>query len=121
MRTLYKKLREGVEKLKVDNAKALTYQSNMMGPGGEAGVGEVGRRRQKINHDGDRPKAKCKHCGSASHSRRTSKQCPLNPKNRQSQAMETAVGTSRWDVYIGHRSVLCKLTLRACTLVLTFT
>jgi hypothetical protein len=32
MQTLYKKLRDGVAKLKVDNAKALAYKTGMMGP-----------------------------------------------------------------------------------------
>jgi hypothetical protein len=35
MRNMYKKLREGVEKLKGDNAKALGYEAGMMGPGGD--------------------------------------------------------------------------------------
>jgi hypothetical protein len=34
MRTLYKKLRDGVAKLKVDNGKALGYETGMMGSGG---------------------------------------------------------------------------------------
>jgi hypothetical protein len=45
MRTLYKKLRDGVEKLKADNAKELGYASGMMGPGG--GEGQHGRRTNK--------------------------------------------------------------------------
>jgi anaerobic ribonucleoside-triphosphate reductase len=34
MREQYRKLCEGVDKLKVDNAKALGYQPGMLGPGG---------------------------------------------------------------------------------------
>jgi hypothetical protein len=37
MREQYRRLREGVEKLKADNAKALRYQPGMMGPGGSEG------------------------------------------------------------------------------------
>jgi hypothetical protein len=77
MRTLYKKLRDGVEKLKADNAKELGYETNMMGPGG--GEGDHGRRQKKKTGDGSKPI--CKHCGSDTHSRRTSKDCPKNPKN----------------------------------------
>jgi hypothetical protein len=42
IQTLYKKLRKGVAKLKVDNAKALGYESGMMGPDG-GGKGDHGR------------------------------------------------------------------------------
>jgi hypothetical protein len=34
MRSLYKKLRVGVAKLKVDHGNALGYRTGMMGPGG---------------------------------------------------------------------------------------
>jgi hypothetical protein len=37
MREQHHRLREGVEKLKADNARALGYQPGMMGPGGNEG------------------------------------------------------------------------------------
>jgi hypothetical protein len=79
--TLYKKLRDGVMKLKADNAKELGYETGMMGPG--RGEGDHGRRQNKKT--GDRPKQICKHCGSETHLRRTSKECPKNPKHLQGE------------------------------------
>jgi hypothetical protein len=61
MRTLYKKLRDGVEKLKADNAKELGYETNMMGPGGEDGDHAVSKKRpargqsRSANTSGSRP------------------------------------------------------------------
>jgi hypothetical protein len=63
MRTLYRKLREGVSKMKVDNAKALGYQTGMMGPNG--GDVEHGRRQNRKNVVG--PKPLCPNCGSSTH------------------------------------------------------
>jgi hypothetical protein len=82
MRTLYKKLREGVLKLKADNRKALGYETGMMGPGG----GEGDHGRQPKNRASDKSKPICKHCGSDTHSRRNSKECPENPKNKTRSA-----------------------------------
>jgi hypothetical protein len=45
MRNLYRKLRDGVKKLKVDNRKALGYETGMMGPDGS---GEDHGRRQEM-------------------------------------------------------------------------
>jgi hypothetical protein len=64
MRTLYKKLREGVEKLKADNAKQLGYESGMMGPGG--GEGQHGRRQKKKKTTN---KSRCAVTAEASHIR----------------------------------------------------
>jgi endogenous inhibitor of DNA gyrase (YacG/DUF329 family) len=76
MQTLYKKLRDGVSKLKIDNSKALGYRTGMMGPGGAEEV--HGRRQENVSVVG--PKPDCPRCGSSSHSRRTSKHCPFNPR-----------------------------------------
>jgi hypothetical protein len=76
MRMLYQKLKDGVAKLKVDNSKALGYSSGMMGPDGSNE--EHGRRPKNRCVVGQKPD--CPHCGRSSHSRKTSKQCPFNPK-----------------------------------------
>jgi hypothetical protein len=96
MRDLYKKLREGVAKLKGDNAKALGYQAGIIGPGGE----DDGEQQQQQHH-GKKVSAKraCNHCGRSSHSRRTSKLCPANPKNKEG-SQDKAIGkcgTKSWD------------------------
>jgi hypothetical protein len=38
MSAFYQKLRKGVTKLKIDNAKELGYETDMMGPGGRQGA-----------------------------------------------------------------------------------
>ena len=83
---MYKKLREGVAKLKVDNSKALSYESGMMGPGAE---------RQEARRGGQQAQQRqgkgCKHCNAppSCHSRITSGNCPKNPVNIK-KAMEEA-------------------------------
>jgi hypothetical protein len=74
---LYKQIREGVSKLKVDNSKALGYRTGMMGPG----ENDKEHGRQQENRCVVGPKPDCRHCGSSSHSRRTSRHCPFNPRN----------------------------------------
>ena len=75
MRMHYKKLRDGVAKLKKDNRKDLSYGSGMMGPGA-AGEVEV---RQKT----------CK-CGSTQHFRTTHKDCPMRGEQPQQQQQQKA-------------------------------
>jgi hypothetical protein len=88
MRSQYRKLKEGVEKLKADNRKGLTYDSGMMGPAGEDGE-ETQQQQQK----GKRGKsnATCKHCGIKGHQRISSLQCLKNPKNLAIGVEKTAV------------------------------
>jgi hypothetical protein len=73
MQNHYKKLHDGVAKLKTDNARSLGYETGMMGPGG----GDRNEVQQQI------PKNICKHCGSASHSRITSTKCLSNAKYKE--------------------------------------
>jgi hypothetical protein len=90
MRTLYKKLRDGVSKLKIDNLKALGYRTGMMGPGGRDE--EHGRRQPNRCVVGQKPDCPC--CGSSSHSRRTSTHCPFNTRNTpQVDVSTTQTGT----------------------------
>jgi ribosomal protein L37AE/L43A len=89
MRNLYQKLRDGVEKLKIDNRKVLGYATGMMGPDGG---GEDHGRQQEIRND-EKPKPICRHCGSSSHSRRTSRHCPANPAEEQGFA---GINTTRY-------------------------
>jgi ribosomal protein L32 len=79
MRTLYKKLRDGVAKIKVDNAKLLGYKTGMMGPG--EGEEEHGQRQNKKTRAW--PKQICPTCGSSSLSKITSKHCPAYTKNKE--------------------------------------
>jgi ribosomal protein L37AE/L43A len=83
MRKQYKKLREGVEKLKSDNAKELSYESGMMGPAG-AEEGEVQKKGPRRGPRRSQAKHPCPHCGSTTHSRKSSSLCPANPKNAKS-------------------------------------
>jgi hypothetical protein len=53
IRTLYKKLRDGVAKMKVDNTKLLGYKTWMMGSGG--GEEEHGRRQKQKTGAGPKP------------------------------------------------------------------
>jgi hypothetical protein len=86
MREQYRRLREGVEKLKADNAKALGYQPGMMGPGGNEGDPQCEQQR--------RP---CKHCGFMSHSRISSKKCPKNKNYKEPVALtENVVGRGKF-------------------------
>jgi hypothetical protein len=72
MRTLYKKLlRDGVEKLKADNAKELGYASGMMGPGG--GEGQHGRRQK--NKKPTNNKSQCAVTAEARHIRGGQVEC----------------------------------------------
>ena len=76
MRVHYKKVRDGVAKLKKDNRKDLSHGSGMMGPGNEDDEREPQVRRQGQR----RPASACK-CGSNDHSRISHADCPKNPKN----------------------------------------
>jgi hypothetical protein len=98
MRTLYKKLRDGVSKLKVDNGKALGYQTGMMGLGG---ADEDHGRRPKKGQEMDQSQI-CKPCGSKNHSRRASKHCLANPKKQSGARGSTTryVGTCSCDIKI---------------------
>jgi hypothetical protein len=91
MRHQYKKLRDGVAKLAADNAKALGYRSGMMGPGGEDGGEQQQTQGGQRRNGGQKPP--CNHCGSTTHSRRTSKHCPENPKNKTAETTAAAEGT----------------------------
>ena len=77
MRKQYKKLRDGVEKLKADNLRAFSYGSGMTGPGAE-GV-EV-RQQGPSRKPRSKQKHPCPHCGSTTHSQKSSTVGPANPK-----------------------------------------
>jgi len=84
MRNHYRKLREGVAKLKADNKKAFSYESGMMGPGGAdlvqpqgKGAKAKGRKRKRTN---DGPP--CVHCGLTGHSRTSAFECLKNKKRK---------------------------------------
>jgi hypothetical protein len=79
MRHHHKKLRDGVAKLRADNAKALGYEAGMMGPGDEDVQQQAPQQRQR------RSSGACKHCGSTSHTQITSRQCPKNPKSKAAE------------------------------------
>jgi hypothetical protein len=84
MQNHFKKIREGVEKLKKDNARELSYGTGMMGPGADDENGDQNRAVA-----GSEKRVFCKHCKSNTHSRITSKHCAKNPKN-QPQQQETS-------------------------------
>jgi hypothetical protein len=99
MRDQMKKTRDGVEKLKNDDAKALFRESGMMGPGaaddvrqggeeGDNNAVEEGRGGSRVGVRTEK-RLSCKHCGGTSHARITNSFCPKNPKKG-----EVTVGTS---------------------------
>ena len=75
MRDQFKKIRGDLEKLKKDNEKDLSYETGMMGPGGERE-----RPRKKTSKRAARKEVICKHCGLDDHQMITSKKCKLHPK-----------------------------------------
>jgi hypothetical protein len=75
MEKMYKKLREGRQKLISDNQRDLTYSSGMMM---ETEAEEGARSRKTRSTSGER---RCPHCNEDSHQRRTSRLCPKNKKN----------------------------------------
>jgi rRNA maturation protein Nop10 len=108
----YKLLKVGGQKLEQDNAKELSYESGMVGPG--LTTTTISNKRQKTASDGcphcgllthhritsrlcwkhpctyndgnnenDEMKKRCPQCGLNTHSRRTSKLCAMNPRNVQ--------------------------------------
>jgi hypothetical protein len=86
MREQYRRLREGVDKLKADNARALGYQPGMMGPGGNEGDPQCKKQRRA-----------CKHCGFMSHSRISSRKCPKNINYKEPVGLtESVVGTGEF-------------------------
>ena len=89
MRDHYRKVKEGVAKLKADNAKALSYAAGMMGPdaGDESELPQLQRQQQQ---KGKTPKGSvtCRHCGIRGHQRTSSFQCLKNPKNLTNAADE---------------------------------
>jgi hypothetical protein len=72
---MYKKLREGRQKLISDNQWDLTYSSGMMM---ETEAEEEARSRKTRSTSGER---RCPHCNEDSHQRRTSRLCPKNKRN----------------------------------------
>ena len=94
MRDHYRKLREGVAKLKADNKKALSYESGMMGPEGEDSNEDTiiqpqvkrkrrGTKRKRTNDD-----VPCVHCGIPGHSRTNHFECLKNKKRIQAMRDE---------------------------------
>jgi ribosomal protein L37AE/L43A len=108
MRTQYKKLREGVEKLRSDNRKDLGYSSGMMGPGEAAvEVQQKGRARKQRGQ-----KNPCPHCASTTHSRRSSSLCPANKLYAKS-----ATTTNSTEVAVGARNIsyMCDMRIAYVT------
>ena len=101
MRDHYRRLREGVKKLKADNKKAFSYESGMMGPaGGEElihpaeGKGTKGKkrkRRRKTAIDGP----PCGHCGITGHSRTSHFECLKNKGRKQARTDAVVVVVGR--------------------------
>jgi hypothetical protein len=75
MEKVYKKLREGRQKLISNNQRDLTYPSGMML---ETEAEEKARSRKTRSTTGER---RCPHCNEDSHQRRTSRLCPKNKRN----------------------------------------
>jgi hypothetical protein len=114
MRDQMKKTREGAEKLKRDNQKALTYESGMMGPGvlqdevqgveeGSMNASEEGpTKRGGWKRRGSQRRLSCKHCGSATHMRITSKHCPKNPNLNGGEVLVGEPGASEMKSWERH-------------------
>jgi hypothetical protein len=93
MRTHYRKLKEGVEKLKADNRKDLTYDSGMMGPAGEDGEETQQQQKERRNQSRRRKStAICSFCGITGHVRTASQFCLKNPKTLAAAVEASAVG-----------------------------
>ena len=75
MARLYKKIKDGREKLDIDNKKGMQYESGMAGP-------HSGEKDERVEEKEDNTKQviRCSHCKSDTHQRRTSKLCSMNPK-----------------------------------------
>ena len=86
MREHYRKVRDGVAKLKADNAKEFSYESGMMGPEHQQDLlqGHELRRGQKRKRAND---GTCNHCGLTGHVQISSLKCLKNPNatNRKSK------------------------------------
>jgi hypothetical protein len=74
MEKMYKKLREGKQKLTRDNEQNLTYLSGMMMET-DAEQETCSRKTRSITG-----KKRCPHCNQDSHQQRTSRLCPKNKK-----------------------------------------
>jgi hypothetical protein len=110
-----KKIREGAEKLKKDNQKALTYESGMMGPGvleDEVQGGEEGSKNASEEgptkrggwkrRGSESRQISCKHCGSTTHLRITSKHCPKNPNLNGGEVLVGEPGASEMKSWERH-------------------
>jgi hypothetical protein len=75
MEKVYKKLREGRQKLISNNQRDLTYSSGMMM---ETEAEEEARSRKTRRTTGER---RCPHCNEDSHQRHASRLCPKNKRN----------------------------------------
>jgi hypothetical protein len=105
MQTLYKKLRDGVAKLTVDNAKAVAYETGMMGPGGGEGNHCRGPKYKK----GDKQKPIFCHCGWKFNSLQENEQrLSCQPKKARIGRNTTRYGGVGWDMIVGH--LLCYVT-----------
>ena len=95
MRDHYRKLKDGVTKLKADNRKALSYGPGMMGPqepnsNSEPQRGE-GRREGQQERRRRISTAICKHCGRVGHMRTAHFNCKKNPKKMREAETEAAI------------------------------
>jgi hypothetical protein len=110
-----KKMREGAEKLKKDNHKALTCEGGMMGPGvledevqgGEEGsmnASEEGptKRGAWKRRASESRQISCKHCGSTTHLRITCKCCPKNPNLNGGEVLVGEPGASKMKSWKRH-------------------
>ena len=90
MREQYRKLREGVAKLKKDNTKDLTYESGMLGPttiNAEAQSQEPEHQQGLKNSQGST--TGCHHCGGRDHSRISSSRCERNKEYVAARTLKT--------------------------------
>jgi hypothetical protein len=111
MREQYRKLRDGVAKLKADNARSLAYETGMMGPGGD----DVNEERQQIKRKRkNQQNLSCKHCGSTTHSRITSTQCPSNVKYKISKDNPTGTCATKTVRHAQSTAILNNLTIIMC-------
>jgi hypothetical protein len=77
----YEKIRKSVADLKKDNRKGMTYESEMMVPGGEEDEEQEGRQEQQPA--GVSQRRPCRHCESTSYSGKSSLDCPANPRHKR--------------------------------------
>jgi hypothetical protein len=85
----YAMIKKGVEDLRKENAKSLSYNTGMMGPGGqqeEGGAGGAKKRKKRAPQP-------CGHCGSLEHSKENQAGLVRTTQNSKSEVSFTCVVT----------------------------